>query len=109
MKYVKNSEPCSTIINRLRQAEGAPVRIGELIEALYYRHGDNEPDYAANCIRLFILRLRRSGFPIKKQGFGYCWTGSGTIPMGNVRYDPTTKIGWLIRGRPADRRQQIAA
>ena len=109
LKYVRNSESYSAIVNRLREAQGAPVRVGELVEALYYRNGDDEPDYAENCIRVFILRLRRDGFPIQKLGFGYCWTGDVTIPLGNVRYDPRTRIGELILGHGIARPARIAA
>lgn len=109
MKYVRDNEACSAIINQLRRAEGAPVRVGELIEALYYRDGDSEPDYANNCVRLFIFRLRRAGFPIKRGGFGYCWAGTGAVPMGNLHYDPTAKVGDLVRGRAKLQSAQIAA
>ena len=98
MKYVKDNEAYSALINQLRQAEGAPISVAALIEALYYRVGDSEPDYADNCIRQFIYRLRRAGFPIKRGGRGYCWDGSVAIPSGTVEPSPVRSVvprcGW---------------
>jgi hypothetical protein len=40
----------------------------ELIDYLYGDDPDGGPDYARGCIRLAVMRLRRSGMPIKTHG-----------------------------------------
>lgn len=56
----------SRILNRLRLAAGGVVKVTELVEAVYFDRANGGPDYAASCIVLGVMALRRRGFPIQR-------------------------------------------
>jgi len=56
--------------------------MAEIIEAVY--PDDNEPEYADDCIRCSIFRLRRQGFNIETRwGRGYTLV----VPVKEENYD----------------------
>lgn len=59
----------SHLLNHLRTHANSVRSLNEIIEAVY---PDNEPDFAEDCIRLSVCKLRRLGFKIKTHwGRGY--------------------------------------
>lgn len=59
------------VLNALRQNAGGITSVSSIIEYVWPL-ADVEPDYAYNCVKCAVWRLRARGFPIKTHhGRGY--------------------------------------
>jgi hypothetical protein len=67
------------LLNRLREAVGAPVPVRELADLLWGDDPNGGPDDAGNTLRQMAWRLRQMGYPVWAVSKGY-WHGYRFIP-----------------------------
>lgn len=89
----------SRILNALRTARGRIVSREEIIFVIAMSQGREEPEGGYNILSVYIHALRKLGFQIKTHhSRGFSIATREQVPLGSQIYDPTTKIGAVVKG-----------